>query len=733
MKLKKVWAVLGVTMFILLLGIVMVMSTSSLNVHTPELYCNNVTGNFSACENQSTIYLNTSQVCTKNNSLCLTSFSGYNVTSQLDQRYLYTNTTVCYTNGTSCPASNGNSSWNQSYADTIYYPRTTNPQAFYNATTLPTYPIGDNQSWNQTYASTLYYSISNPSGYISSYVETDPVWVSQRASYALLSQLNSNNNLSLAQISANIGNWTSDRQNYVNYTSFLSIGNWTQDKTSYTLLSQLPGAIGQNLTHALVVQAEGNWSLDKSSYYTITQVNNIEAGQNNFSLAQIGSNIGNWSRDSQNGLNNLSLKNVSDNIGNWSLDKSSYYTITSINNIEAGQNNLSLSQIVTNIGNWSQDKSSYTLLSQLPGAVGQNLTHALIVQAEGNWSLDKTSYALLSQLNGGVGQNLTHALVVQAEGNWSLDKASYYTQTQINNNFAGQNNLSHALIVQAEGNWSLDKVGYSTTTVSNQNYLGINFGGWVNNSLNVLVMNRNSSNISINYGALFVNTAQNRTGIGINNPGSALDVSGTINATAYKQGTNNLLTDGGFDAGNITSGIISTNRLPLNNITFVQGYTDFITLTGATTGSFSTADTVGRCTTFRVDVQRQAVFNNITLWVQTINNSVGVYFGIYNCTAGNLVNCTSGSLLINGTSTTTTNRTGLVGFQNLTGSWTLPAGTYLSCMTSNFSNAIASYRAATLTTGMPGACSFSTKNGGMPTTATLNCTAAAPPFTWLYS
>lgn len=379
-------------------------------------------------------------------------------------------------------------------------------------------------------------------------------------------------------------------------------------------LTGAKGSIG--LTGAQGVQ--GNPGVDGSN------------GTNGFTLAQIVANVGNWSRDSQSGLNNLSLRNVSDNIGNW-----------------------------------TNDKGSYTLLSQLVG---------------------------------GVGQNLTHALIVVAEGNWSLDKSGYYTITSVNSIENGQNNFSLSQMVSNFGNWTLDKTSYSTSAQAALLYYprDTNPQGFFN-----------SSN---------------------DGPGSGLDADTLdgINSSGFLQVA-------GFSANNITSGTVPVNRLPLNNISFLPAYTDFIFLTGATTGSFSTADTVGRCTTFKIDFSDQAVFNNITLWVQTINNSVGVYFGIYNCTAGNAVNCTSGSLLINATTTTTTNRTGLVGFQNLTGSWTLPSGTYLSCMTSNFSNAIAVYRAATSTTGMPGTCSFSTKGGGMPTTAVLNCTAGNPAFTWLYS
>lgn len=71
---------------------------------------------------------------------------------------------------------------------------------------------------------------------------------------------------------SNIGNWTSDRPNYVNY-SILNNQN--------------------NLSLAQIATNLGNWSNDKASYVTFSILN----GQNNFSLAQIASNIGNFSSE----------------------------------------------------------------------------------------------------------------------------------------------------------------------------------------------------------------------------------------------------------------------------------------------------------------------------------------------------------------------------------------------------------------------------------------------------
>ena len=43
---------------------------------------------------------------------------------------------ICYSNGTGC-TTGGNSSWNETYANGLYYPYKTNPYGYYNVTTLP--------------------------------------------------------------------------------------------------------------------------------------------------------------------------------------------------------------------------------------------------------------------------------------------------------------------------------------------------------------------------------------------------------------------------------------------------------------------------------------------------------------------------------------------------------------------------------------------------------------------
>jgi hypothetical protein len=73
-------------------------------------------------------------------------------------------------------------------------------------------------TWNRTYADTLYYAISNPNNYYNS--STIP-------SYALNTKVDS------------LGNWTADKASYATLTNLASVGNWTADKSSYALDSRV--------------------------------------------------------------------------------------------------------------------------------------------------------------------------------------------------------------------------------------------------------------------------------------------------------------------------------------------------------------------------------------------------------------------------------------------------------------------------------------------------------------
>lgn len=97
-----------------------------------------------------------------------------------------------------------------------------------------------------------------------------------------------------------------------------------------------------------------------------------------------------WNEALANSLYSPISEPIASSLGNWSNDK------LGLNN---GSSNLTIAQVTLANGNWSLDKSSYATLSQLNDAVGQNLTYALITTANGNWSNDKISYYTITQVN----------------------------------------------------------------------------------------------------------------------------------------------------------------------------------------------------------------------------------------------------------------------------------------------------------------------------------------------
>ena len=105
------------------------------------------------------------------------------------------------------------------------------------------------------------------------------------------------NNLTLAQIAANIGNWTLDKISYASTS-------WAIDYI---------GAMS-NLTLSQISANLGNWTLDKPNYATQAYANAI----NNLSYSQISSNIGNYS-ESQSGIytNITGLQTSNSSIWNW--------------------------------------------------------------------------------------------------------------------------------------------------------------------------------------------------------------------------------------------------------------------------------------------------------------------------------------------------------------------------------------------------------------------------------
>ena len=73
---------------------------------------------------------------------------------------------------------------------------------------------------------------------------------------------NGSSNLTLSDISANMGNWSADKSTYASQAYANSLGNWSGNSSSYT-------------TTANLVAAVGNWSADKSTYASQAYANSL--------------------------------------------------------------------------------------------------------------------------------------------------------------------------------------------------------------------------------------------------------------------------------------------------------------------------------------------------------------------------------------------------------------------------------------------------------------------------
>jgi len=318
-------------------------------------------------------------------------------------------------------------------------------------------------------------------------------------------------NLSLAEIVANIGNWTLDKVNYLTSTiiSNIILGNRTEIETSIT----------NNFTQ-LNISNTTNWNaiveLQTSNGTTNTRIDNIV--EDNATFNESKANTLYLNRTSE-GLytstynSTYAAWNDSGYIKDWSLTyqeawNSTYNATYEANNVSMkgyvdgqidGLVNLTEAEVIIIVdgsGNWSADKDSYytstetdTLFTALP-----NLTFSDITTSIGNWSADRPNYI-----------NTTY---VGSIGNWTLDKTSYYTkaevypvgslynQTYINalGNFSGWDKDYNDLIntptfateayVDSIGNWTADKSSYATTAyvaaIGNFTAWGYNYDDMVN-------------------------------------------------------------------------------------------------------------------------------------------------------------------------------------------------------------------------------------------------------------
>lgn len=332
----------------------------------------------------------------------------------------------------------------------------------------------------KTVADTLYYPLSsNPAGYLTSYTETDPVYVAARSMIYL--------NLTT------IGNWSADKSAY-NTTATLNTWFYPLQSNPYGYYNS--STLPSGFTLAQIAANIGNWSADKSAYNTTAQLQNIFApigtggntswnetyantlyyplvanpnGYYNSStlpatdFSEIYANI--TALQSSNTTTNARIDGVVSNLANVNNSKLNisdqrYNETAYIQSQIGGLNNVSLSTIQSRInanGNWSADQSGYVAKSTRINATGP-----IFVNGTTFTSIGQGFTISISQAGG-----VTGGFLSAVDWNTFNDKMNTsdqrynetaYIQSQIN----GLNNISLSTIqsrIDANGNWSADKSG----------------------------------------------------------------------------------------------------------------------------------------------------------------------------------------------------------------------------------------------------------------------------------
>lgn len=222
----------------------------------------------------------------------------------------------------------------------------------------------------------------------------------------------------------------------------------------------------------------------------------------------------------------------------------------------ASLNNYTYAQIASNIGNYSADKAGlYTNIStaltiasnyypNISGLQASNITTNLRITAVNN---SLSNYATITYVN--ALNNVSLATIqarIDANGNWTLDKVNYATLAYVN----ALNNVSQATVqalINANGNYSRDQSAIYSNITALQSNPGVNYYSNVTtaqNSIYTLVLNLSSvGNYSANAAEIYANiTAKGKGNItGAISSGYvpyASNGSRIINSNIYQSGSN---------------------------------------------------------------------------------------------------------------------------------------------------------------------------------------------------
>lgn len=375
---------------------------------------------------------------------------------------------------------------NLTTGDARYYPLTTNTLGFYNVTTLPAYPIGDNTSWNQSYANTLYDSITNPRGYYNASTAkttVEPLWHGNSTLYLTIASYNTN--------AYGFYNST-NKQPEIDPL-------WT---ANYTLVCKSDGT---NCPASSGDNASWNQTYANTLYYPLNT--NPLSFYNASTLPA--SNEALWQGNSS------LVYYASNNFGFYNLSTLPSFVTTT--NGTLIYNNFSLYYLASNPSNYISTSGELDRL----------------------WTANQSSYLTIASYNtNAYGFYNSSTAKITVEPLWHGNSTLYLTIATYNTNAYGFYNSSTAK-TSVESLWH-----GNSTLVAYTSALQVS-SGWQNNTQQVWLTN-NATNVSIDYNLgrplLFADVNSHKVGVRDNTPTDILDVNGSIGTNTYLNltGTGNV-------------------------------------------------------------------------------------------------------------------------------------------------------------------------------------------------
>ncbi len=351
--------------------------------------------------------------------------------------------------------------------------------------------ISSSNIYNSTTSNDTYYLKSNPYNYLNYSNITDPslrvlnstfeglntttyslitnVSELNRSHYSLLSNFSAlnttvySNNISILLYLTSIGNWTSDKPNYVNQTyanttyylksnplNFVNSSNLSGSDASTRVLNETFDSLVVNFTalnttvYSLITNVT---EINRSHYSLLTNFTalNTTAYSNNVSILAYLTSIGNWTADNSLKTNvttlNTTVYSLITNV--TEINRSHYSLLTNFTtlNTTAYSNNASILLYLISIGNWTKDSSLMTNFTTLNTTVYSLRTNVTEV--------NRTAYSLIT--------NVTE-----------INRSHYSLLTNFTalNTTAYANNVSIQAYLTSIGNYSLGIKSYTPTTGS---------------------------------------------------------------------------------------------------------------------------------------------------------------------------------------------------------------------------------------------------------------------------